>query len=87
MKELKIYKELYRKELMDNVIPFWEENSPDTEYGGFFTCLDRQGVVFDTNKFMWPQGRQVWFFLMIYNQVERLKEIVLFYGKECVFLR
>ena len=71
MKELINYKELYRKELMDNIIPFWEKKSPDTEYGGYFTCLDRQGNVFDTDKFVWLQGRQVWFFSMIYNQVEQ----------------
>ena len=71
MQDLIVYKDLYRKELLDNIIPFWEKNSPDVEYGGYFTCLDRQGKVFDTDKFMWLQGRQVWFFSMIYNQVER----------------
>ena len=65
------YKEQYRKELLENIIPFWEKNSPDTEYGGYFTCLDRLGNVFDTDKFMWLQGRQVWFFSMIYNQIEK----------------
>jgi N-acylglucosamine 2-epimerase len=70
MKDLNDYKDLYKRELMDSIIPFWENNSPDTEYGGYFTCLDRQGKVFDTDKFMWLQGRQVWFFAMIYNQME-----------------
>ena len=71
MEELIPYKKQYRKELLENIIPFWEKNSPDVEHGGYFTCLDRQGKVFDTDKFMWLQGRQVWFFSMIYNQVER----------------
>ena len=71
MKELITYKEQYRKELLENIIPFWENYSPDVTYGGYFTCLDRQGKVFDTDKFMWLQGRQVWFFSMIYNQMER----------------
>ena len=71
MKDLIIFKGIYQKELMDNIIPFWEMKSPDTKYGGYFTCLDRTGNVFDTDKFMWLQGRQVWFFSMIYNQVER----------------
>jgi N-acylglucosamine 2-epimerase len=74
MQDLIIYKELYRKELMENVIPFWEKNSPDTEYGGYFTCLDREGKVFDTDKFMWLQGRQLWFFSMIYNQEKRRQD-------------
>ena len=74
MRDLIIYKDMYRKELMENIIPFWEKNSPDTEYGGYFSCLDREGKVFDTDKFMWLQGRQVWFFSMIYNQLEARPE-------------
>jgi len=37
------YAELYKRELLDNVIPFWQEHSVDTEHGGYFTCLDRKG--------------------------------------------
>ncbi len=33
----------YKDELLDNVLPFWLENSQDHEYGGYFTCLDREG--------------------------------------------
>lgn len=68
MKELGIYKEMYKKELLDHVIPFWESHSLDMEYGGYFTCLDRKGNVFDTDKFMWLQGRQVWLFSMLFNR-------------------
>jgi N-acylglucosamine 2-epimerase len=64
----------YKSELLENVIPFWEKNSVDEEYGGFFTCLDRQGKVFDTDKFIWLQGRQVWMFSSLYNRVEQRKE-------------
>ena len=52
----------YKDELLDNVLPFWLENSQDHEYGGYFTCLDREGRVFDTDKFIWLQGREVWMF-------------------------
>ena len=71
MEDLVLLKDVYQEELLNKIIPFWEKNSPDTVYGGYFTCLDRQGNVFDTDKFMWLQGRQVWFFSMIYNQIER----------------
>ncbi|MCD8042677.1 MAG: AGE family epimerase/isomerase [Tannerellaceae bacterium] len=64
----------YRSELLDNVIPFWLNKSQDKEYGGYFTCLDRQGNVFDTDKFIWLQGRQVWMFAMLYNKVEKREE-------------
>lgn len=60
----------YRNELLLNVMPFWEKNSVDHEFGGFFSCLDRDGTVFDTDKFMWLQGRQIWTLSTLYNQVE-----------------
>ena len=65
---------LYREELFSNVLPFWQERSQDLEYGGYFTCLDRKGEVFDTDKFIWLQGRQVWMFSMLYNKVEKRPE-------------
>jgi len=61
---------LYKSELLDNVIPFWEKYSRDEDFGGYFTCLDRKGGVFDTDKFIWLQGRQVWMFSSLYNRVE-----------------
>lgn len=64
------YSELYRNELLENVIPFWEEHSLDRKNGGYFTCLDRGGKVYDTDKFIWLQARQVWMFSTLYNQVE-----------------
>ena len=65
------FAKLYKNCLLQNIIPFWEENSIDYENGGYFTCLDRTGEVFDTDKFMWLQGRQAWIFSMLYNKVEK----------------
>jgi len=65
---------LYREELLNNVMPFWLEKSPDTEFGGYFTCLDRTGRVFDTDKFIWLQGREVWMFAMLCNNLEKKEE-------------
>lgn len=64
----------YKSELLDNVLPFWLDFSQDKEYGGYFTCLERDGRVFDTDKFIWLQGREVWMFAMLYNKVEKRKE-------------
>ena len=71
------FKELalqYKSELLDNVLPFWLNHSQDDEFGGYFTCLTREGEVFDTDKFIWLQGRQVWMFSMLYNNVEKKQE-------------
>jgi len=84
--------EHYRKALFEDVIPFWERNSIDREYGGFLTCLDREGKVYDTDKFIWLQARQVWTFSMLYNRAEKRKnwldiarhgaEFLLTYGRD-----
>ncbi len=65
---------LYRDALLRDVIPFWERHSVDEECGGYFTCLDRQGSVYDTDKFIWPQARQVWTFAMLYNRLEKKEQ-------------
>ena len=62
---------LYRNALLNDVVPFWERYSLDREYGGYFTCIDRDGTVYDTDKFMWLQARQVWLFSMLYNRLDR----------------
>ena len=64
----------YKDELLLNVIPFWEKYSLDKEHGGYYTCLDRTGKVFDTDKFIWLQARQVWMFSSLYNRLEKRPE-------------
>jgi N-acylglucosamine 2-epimerase len=63
--------ELYRDVLLEDVIPFWTNHSIDSKCGGYFTCLDRKGEVFDTDKFVWLQGRQAWMYSKIYNEVNQ----------------
>ena len=61
--KLKQLIEQYHNELYDSVIPFWLEKS-----------VDREGKVFDTDKFIWLQGREVWMLSMLYNNVEKRPE-------------
>ena len=70
-KDFKKLSEQYRNELLNRVVPFWENHSKDKQFGGYFTCLDRLGNVFDTDKFVWLQGREVWMFSTLYNKVEQ----------------
>ena len=49
----------YRHNLLNDVIPFWLKNSADPEYCGYLTCLDREGKVFDTDKFVWLKLRAI----------------------------
>jgi N-acylglucosamine 2-epimerase len=73
-KDFKKLAEHYKNELLQKVVPFWEKHSKDEQFGGYFTCLDRQGNVFDTDKFIWLQGREVWMFATLYNKVEQRSE-------------
>jgi N-acylglucosamine 2-epimerase len=66
--------EQYEENLFGSVLPFWLRHSLDREHGGYFTCLDTQGAVYDTRKYIWLNGRQVWTLSRLYNQVERRPE-------------
>lgn len=67
------YAEIYKDELLNEVIPFWEKYSLDNDCGGFFTCLTQNGEVYDTDKFIWLQARQVWMFSTLYKSVQKKK--------------
>lgn len=71
---MKSYAAQYRDELLEGILPFWMKHSIDEKNGGFFTCLDQLGKVYDTDKFMWLQGRQVWCFSFMYKNVEAKEE-------------
>ena len=70
----KSYTHQYKTELLDSILPFWMKHSLDQQNGGFFTCLDQFGHVYDTDKFIWLQGRQVWCFAYMYNNIEKKQE-------------
>jgi N-acylglucosamine 2-epimerase len=64
----------YRDGLLLDVLPFWLKHGIDREQGGFFTCLDRDGSVIDTDKSVWAQGRFSWLLGELYNSVDTCQE-------------
>ena len=72
--EFKNLAELYKNTLLDNILPFWAQYSVDWQEGGYFTCLDREGNIYDTDKFIWLQNRQVWTYSMLYNRLEQRED-------------
>jgi N-acylglucosamine 2-epimerase len=70
------YAQRYRSELLDRVIPFWLRHSLDQQHGGYFTCLTREGSVYDSRKYVWLQGRAVWIFSKLYNELEPRQEFL-----------
>lgn len=61
----------YKQYLTQDVLPFWLDNAIDDENGGIFTCLDRAGQIYGTEKCVWFQGRALWTFAKAYNYIEK----------------
>lgn len=56
------------KEELDRTVRFWLEHGMDPVHGGVYTCLDRKGDIFSTDKSVWMQGRCAWTFSRLCNQ-------------------
>ena len=56
------------KEELKRCVDFWVNNGFDRRHGGMYTCLDRKGQVFSTDKSVWMQGRAAWTFSRLCNQ-------------------
>ncbi|KAL2103750.1 hypothetical protein ACEWY4_000618 [Coilia grayii] len=69
---LEQYRQRFRCEL-DRVVDFWLKYSHDKQYGGFFTCIGKDGKVYDELKYVWLQGRQVWMYCRLYRTMERFR--------------
>lgn len=72
-----------KKELTENILPFWIEHGLDREYGGITTSLDRRGAILETDKSVWFQGRAGWTFSTAYRTVSPKPEY-LEAAKSCV---
>lgn len=65
---------VYRSGLLDDVIPFWIRHGIDHEVGGYFSVLDQDGYLLDSNKAVWVQGRFAWLLATLYNTVDKNPE-------------
>ena len=71
---IKSWAESYKKDLTENIMPFWMKYGLDRENGGVYTCVDRDGSLMDTTKSVWFQGRFAFIFSFAYNNVEKNQE-------------
>lgn len=62
------------QEELKRCVEFWLKNGLDHEHGGIYTCLDRKGEIFSTDKSVWMQGRTAWTFSRLCNQYGERKE-------------
>ena len=61
----------YRRQLLEDVLPFWFPRACDEKNGGLYHCFDADGALVDTDKSVWAQGRMAWMLLTMYNSVEK----------------
>ncbi|HCC87488.1 MAG TPA: N-acylglucosamine 2-epimerase [Prevotella sp.] len=66
--------ESYKKDLAENIMPFWMKHGLDRENGGVYTCVNRDGSLMDTTKSVWFQGRFAFVCAFAYNNVEKNQE-------------
>jgi len=67
-------RDFYKKQLLEDTIPFWFPRSYDTAYGGYLLMRDADGRLIDTDKAVWIQGRACWLLATLYNTVEPRQE-------------
>ena len=68
---------------LDTVADFWLKNGMDKVHGGVYTCLDRKGKIYSTDKSVWMQGRCGWMFAHLCH-VYGVKEEWLAASKSCL---
>src|SRR5882724_1777782 len=69
---------LYRRTLLEDVVPFWMRHGIDKQHGGIGHMLDDSGNVIGTDKYLWSQGRALWTFSALFNRVEQRPEWLAF---------
>jgi N-acylglucosamine 2-epimerase len=65
------YVSLYRKTLLEDVVPFWMKYSLGSADGAINNCLDDEGNLVSNDRFLWSQGRALWMFSALYNRIEK----------------
>lgn len=71
---LTYWADLYKHDMLTDIMPFWMKNGLDTEHGGVYTCLDREGKLMDSTKSVWFQGRFAFTCSYAYNNLEKKEE-------------
>ena len=82
-KENLLQAQQWTEQELERCVSFWLKNGMDHEYGGVYTCLDRYGKVYSTDKSVWMQGRCGWIFVYLCH-VYGVKQEWLDASKSCL---
>lgn len=61
----------YRAALFEDFLPFMERHVIDREYGGFMCNTDHQGQRANDKKSSWFEGRGIWVYAFLYNNLAK----------------
>lgn len=68
---LQALRDQYRVDLFTDFLPFMEKYVIDPEFGGFRCNLDHLGNRLNHNKLSWFEGRGIWVYSFLYNNLAR----------------
>ena len=71
---LNYWSDLYKEDMLTDIMPFWMKHGLDKVHGGVYTCVDRKGELMDSTKSVWFQGRFAFTCCFAYNHIERKQE-------------
>ena len=71
------------QEELERCAAFWLNHGMDPVHGGVYTCLDREGNIFSSDKSVWMQGRCGWIFAHL-CRLYGVKEEWLAASKSCL---
>ncbi|MEW5901504.1 MAG: AGE family epimerase/isomerase [Acidobacteriota bacterium] len=67
--ELQKLKKTYEHDLFEDFLPFMEKYVIDDEFGGFMCNTDRDGTNITKDKNTWFEGRGIWVYSYLYNNL------------------
>lgn len=86
MDQIKQLAAYYRKGLLEDIVPFWEQRVVDREKGGYYNCFDKKGNLYKDIKPGWFVGRNLYIFSALYNKIEKRPEWLEIAAKGKTFL-
>ena len=64
-------RQFLHQHLTEHVLPFWFPKLIDQRYGGLKNCVQDDGEVLSTEKYLWSQGRALWVLSKLFNDIDQ----------------
>ena len=64
----------YRRFLLDDIVPFWWTHGVDREHGGVLSCMNEDGSLINSDKYIWSQARFAWVASALHARIEQRQE-------------